>query len=180
MSVEPSYNDAWNRLQLVPIFDRNGIVVEIIPALLLNHLHQEPPEYEEDWDRILDESLRATSSPPKEVSEKRQRRCLIRKKEDGPDYQRWKTVKDQDKCHGTCSICAETFKPDDWVMRGATGQYYHRKEMLQWIRQPNNLKVTDPNTGLELETYVPEKKTRKRHRNENNQEANLYKRRFHI
>ena len=166
--VHDGYNDAWNRLQLVPILDRNGSVVEIIPELLLNHMHQQPPEYDEDWDRILDESLRTIISPPRDVSEKRKRRRLVRKKEDGPDYQRWKTVKDQDKCHGTCSICADTFKPDDWVMRGAKGQYYHKKEMLTWIRQPNNLKVSDPNTGIELETYVPEKKKRKLSRSEIN------------
>jgi len=99
--------------------------------------------------------------PPLFVRQQRRRRKLVLK-EGQKAFYHWKTVKHRiNHCHSMCSICGEEFADTDQVVEGAAGQWYHRKELTKWIRQPINSTVRDPNTNTELEVYVPPLKRRK-------------------
>ena len=112
---------------------------------------------------VLENSLYpADDRPPQHVINSRKRRRLLLKVGEKSFY-KWSTVLRQgmDKCHGICTICGEEFGSDDQVVQGAKGQFYHRSEMLHWIRQSQNAYVKDPNTNLVLETVSPPVKKRK-------------------
>jgi hypothetical protein len=106
-----------------------------------------------------DDVLHATLNPnddlpPLHIVKERKRRKLVIN-EGEKSFYKWKTIlkKGTQNCNNLCTICGETFKENDQVIEGAKGQYYHRTEMLRWIRQPYNTFVRDPNTNVVLETY---------------------------
>jgi len=163
-------------------FEMNRIDTESQPRLDLNDigfsiLDLTQDVFERQWERYVAFGIQATDEsfrlffteeadaltntlnplndiPPPNIVQFRKRRMLVLKK-DQKSYYKWKTILNRglDKCNGTCTICGEHFKEDEQVIEGAKGQFYHRKEMLKWIRQPAFLHVKDPNTNLVLETY---------------------------
>ena len=110
--------------------------------------------FTEEADALTNTLNTLNDLPPPNIVQFRKRRRLVLKKGQ-KSYYKWKTIvkRGLDKCNGMCTICGEHFKEEEQVIEGATGQFYHRKEMLKWIRQPAFLHVKDPNTNLVLETY---------------------------
>ena len=96
--------------------------------------------------------------PPPSVRSRRKRRRLV-KKQGEPAYRKWKNVSNAKT--DRCTICGDNFEKNDWVMEGAAGQWYHRKELNQWVQQTHLAQVTDPNTGVNLDTFTPAKRCRR-------------------
>jgi hypothetical protein len=104
--------------------------------------------------RILEQSMNY-QVPPIEVVNMRKRRRIVRK-ENEPVYQLYKTIVKNNggrvpSC-SMCTICGENFNLTDQVAEGAKGQYYHRKELIQWVKTAPSSIVKDPNTGTIIPT----------------------------
>lgn len=155
-TAEEIFNFHWNRhIALLDTVFRDPLSLNPETILYINENVSLPFDIDSTLNPLDD-------IPPKHILEQRKRRRLVLQAGEKSFY-KWKTILKMgiQKCNNMCTICGEEFHIHDQVIQGAKGQFYHRSEMLKWIRQPSNTYVKDPNTNIVLQTVSPPIKKRK-------------------